>query len=229
MVIRVCIEPVPEAIRDGFRMVAIEWYTYTKVYYTLDTETNTTTSTSVTQEVVVDRVVSTNGLSRLTCIQGTTQCSVDTMLYASFFSSDGDVVANGLATIQLGDHIDIARTRARRMMMLRTTTNSNSNTNNNYYDRALQDTTLPATVSEEFNLPIQVKSSDGNNGGSINNNNDNDNTSWLNLSDSNNGNGGSGSKPVSIMIIILLIINILTAILLLFQHPFFKRTWFYLS
>ena len=62
----------------------------------------------------------------------------------SFFDSDGNVIATGLATIQLGDHADITRTRTRRMMMLRTTTHSNNNnsSNNNYSnDRALQDTT----------------------------------------------------------------------------------------
>jgi hypothetical protein len=165
-VIRVCIEPFPDAIRDGFCMLAIEWYTYTKFYYILDIETNTTTSTNVTQVVVVDREVSTNGLSRLTCVQGTTQCSIETMLYGKFFDSDGDVIATGLATIQLGDHVDITRTRTRtrRMMMLKTTTNSNNNNNNNYYyyDRALQDNALAGTISEEFDLSIQVESSEGN-------------------------------------------------------------------
>ena len=88
------------------------------------------------------------------------------------------------------------------MMMLRTTAHSNnSNSNNDSNDRALQDTTSPATLSEELCLPIQVKSSDGNNGGSTNNNHKNDSTPWLNPSDSSNG--GSGTKPVSIEIIIL--------------------------
>ena len=146
----------------------------------------------------------------------------------SFFDSDGDVIATGLATVQLGDHADITRTRTRRMMMLRTTTHSNNNNSrNDNNDRALQDTTSPATLSEDVCIPIQVKSSDGNNGGSTNNNHKNDSTPWLNPSDSSNG--GSGSKPVSTKIIILLIINILTAFLLLFQHPFFKQTWFFLS
>ena len=112
------------------------------------------------------------------------------------------------------------------MMMLRTTAHSiNNNSNNTSYinDRALQDTTSPVTLSEELCLPIQVKSSDGNNSGRTNNNHKNDSTPWLNPSDSSFG--GSGSKPVSTKIIIFLIINILTAFLLLFL----KQTWFFLS
>jgi hypothetical protein len=196
-VIRICIEPSQDAIMRGFRMQAIEWFTFSKV--------SVSSSANVTQEAVVDRVAA-DDLTRMTCVQGTTQCSVETMLYGAFFDGDGSLVASGLATMQLGTHT------TRRRMVLRT----NGNTNNN--DRALQE-----TVSREFELDIQVKPSNDDNGGEDNNNK----ASWLNPSESSNG--GSGSKPVSFVIIILLIINILTALLLLFQHQFFKRTWFFLS
>lgn len=189
MVIRVCIEPVPQAVRDGFRMKAIEWFEYSKI------------DPNVTQVAVLDRFEAANDLTRLICDQGSTQCSVETMLIGPFYSGTGTVEAHGLATMQLGDH-----SSDRRRL-------SGGNYETNL--RGLQEA-LPETVEQEFDLPLEVITS------SQDSQDATTNMSWLADSE-------IGSKQVSIWILILLVLDILTILVLIFQLPFFKGRWFFLS
>lgn len=131
MVIRVCIEPNLQAVRDGFRMKSIEWFEYSK------------SDPNVTQVAVLDRTEAANELTRLICFQGSTQCSVETMLIGPFYSGTGAVEAHGLATMQLGDHSSDSR---------RLSGDYATNL------RGLQEA-LPETVEQEFDLPLEVISS----------------------------------------------------------------------
>lgn len=205
MVIRVCIEPIQEAIMDGFRMNAIEWFTYSKI------------SQNITQEAVVDQIQAPNELTRLSCVQGTSQCVVETMLFGAFFSGNGTVEASGLATMQLGTHSsdNISQQGRQRQRSLLRGQRSDSSSN-----RMLQ--AASETVSKEFDIPFEVVATtkDGDHI-SI------ESTSSF-LSGSNNNDAG-GSKTVTILIILLAISNTFTLFVLIFQHSFFRRTWFCLE
>ena len=134
MVIRVCLEPNPEAIADGFRMKYIEYFKYVK------NATEVGGDDGITQDAVVDRVEASNGFSRLTCDRGSTQCSVETLLLGSFYAGTGTVDAYGLATMQFGDQsTDDALPAGSR--------------------RSLQEQT--DEVQQEFEIPFQLTPSDG--------------------------------------------------------------------
>ena len=83
---------MPAAVLDGFRMQAIENFRYEKP------------SINVTQDAIVDRVESSNTLSRLICVRGQVQCTIENMLTAPFYIELGSVDAIGVATMQLGTY-----------------------------------------------------------------------------------------------------------------------------
>lgn len=92
-VIQICIEPLPSAILDGFRITAVESLFYEKP------------TAELYQDAVINRKqTTTNELSVLICPVGAKQCIVQTMLYARFYAFEEEIVARGTVTFQFGEN-----------------------------------------------------------------------------------------------------------------------------
>ena len=99
--LRLCVQPKPNALISGFRMKAIENYRYeTKV---VNEEGGEEEEQQIVQYAVEDRVqTEKNDLTRLTCIRGQGQCVIETLLNAAFYSQQREVYGKGTVTYQLG-------------------------------------------------------------------------------------------------------------------------------
>ena len=198
MVLRVCVEPVNAAVLDGFRMQAIENFRYEK--------TISRTDTLVIQDAVVDRAVA-DALSRLTCVRGQVQCSIETMLIASFYMELGAVDAKGVATMQLGNWNGIDERRLR----------------GNGHQRVLQpgqglgmdEGDLPDTLEQEISVPFQLA--------------ENTELEYSTNGSIKNGAGSAHSLVATIGIIVLLILNIAALIVMIRQLPYFRGRRLYIS
>jgi hypothetical protein len=89
----ICIEPDPEALGDGLRMRSVDSFTFFLEENGFHT---------VTQEAVRDGAAAQNGLTQLLCVRGQSRCTIDTVLKASFYASNGIVDGYGVATMQFG-------------------------------------------------------------------------------------------------------------------------------
>jgi hypothetical protein len=100
--LRLCVQPKPNALISGFRMKAIENYRYeTKVVNEEGGEE--VEEQQIVQYAVEDRVqTEKNDLTRLTCIRGQGQCVIETLLNAAFYSQQREVYGKGTVTYQLG-------------------------------------------------------------------------------------------------------------------------------
>jgi hypothetical protein len=86
--VKVCIQPTQQALDLGFRMRWIERFTFVQGY--------------ITQEAIINRKPSINGLAEVWCEEGSTQCMFETLLMAYFFRGPSTVSGNGEATLQFG-------------------------------------------------------------------------------------------------------------------------------
>merc|ERR1712183_348994 len=87
--IRVCVQPTQQALDIGFRMRRIDRFTFIQGY--------------VTQEAVINRQPSINGLTDLWCEEGSKLCMFETILSSSFFDGPAQYVGGkGQATLQFG-------------------------------------------------------------------------------------------------------------------------------
>jgi len=93
-VIKVCVDPGTQGILDGYRMKEITSFTYTKI--------GDDGVVVASQEAVADSNQASNGFTKLICVQGSPQCSIDTLLLGPFYSESGKVDAYGSATLQFG-------------------------------------------------------------------------------------------------------------------------------
>lgn len=96
-VIKVCVDPGAQGIKDGYRMKEITSFTYTKI--------GDDGVVIASQVAVTDSAQASNGFTKLVCVQGSPQCSIDTLLLGDFYTLTGKVDASGSATIQFGDQI----------------------------------------------------------------------------------------------------------------------------
>jgi hypothetical protein len=92
-VISICIEPSTEALGDGVRMRSVDSFTFFLEENGVQT---------VTQEAVKDGAESLNGLTRLFCVRGQRVCTIETILNALFYASNGTVDGYGVANMQFG-------------------------------------------------------------------------------------------------------------------------------
>ncbi|OEU06626.1 hypothetical protein FRACYDRAFT_254177 [Fragilariopsis cylindrus CCMP1102] len=104
--LRLCVQPKPNALISGFRMKAIENYRYeTKVVNEEGSGggEEEEEQQQLVQYAVEDRVqTEKNDLTRLTCIRGQGQCVIETLLNAAFYSQQREVYGKGTVTYQLG-------------------------------------------------------------------------------------------------------------------------------
>ena len=102
--LRLCVQPKPNALISGFRMKAIENYRYeTKVVNEEGGGGEEVEEQQLVQYAVENRVQTTkNDLTRLTCIRGQGQCVIETLLNAAFYSQQREVYGKGTVTYQLG-------------------------------------------------------------------------------------------------------------------------------
>jgi hypothetical protein len=93
----ICIEPEPEALGDGIRMRSVDSFSFFLEENGVQT---------VTQEAVKDGAASLNGLTRLFCERGQRLCTLETLLNAYFYASNGTVDGYGVATMQFGSRTE---------------------------------------------------------------------------------------------------------------------------
>jgi len=92
-VIQICIEPLPSAILDGFRITGVDSLFYEKP------------TAGLYQDAVINRKqTTTNELTVLFCSVGAVQCIVQTMLYARFYAFEEEIIARGTVTFQFGEN-----------------------------------------------------------------------------------------------------------------------------
>jgi hypothetical protein len=92
-VIQICIEPLPSAVLDGFRITGVDNLFYEKP------------AAGLFQDAVINRKqTTTNELSALFCSVGAVQCIVQTMLYARFYAFEEEIIARGQVTFQFGEN-----------------------------------------------------------------------------------------------------------------------------
>mmetsp|Transcript_35371 Transcript_35371/g.85603 ORF Transcript_35371/g.85603 Transcript_35371/m.85603 type:complete len:513 (+) Transcript_35371:653-2191(+) len=85
--VRVCVKPTPQALAVGFKMRRIDNFNFIQGY--------------TTQEAVSDGSAASNGLTRLECDPGSTQCHFDTLLFAYFFTAAiSSIGGSGSASLQ---------------------------------------------------------------------------------------------------------------------------------
>lgn len=92
-VISVCIRPDSASLIDGVRMEKVNEFEFTRT---------DDVGGTIVQKSISDGTVTDGGLTDYTPTSCANKewCSVSTMLYASFFQSQGSVTANGVASIQ---------------------------------------------------------------------------------------------------------------------------------
>jgi len=135
-VVRVCIEPDPRAVAEGYRMRYINSFKFRK-----ESKTNNGKAPKVVeQDAVVNRGNAKDKLSRLSCERGRTQCLIETMLKAQFYDGDGIVSAVGTATMQYGQATD-----QRRALQVTGIASGGA-----------EDDEPPASLEEEVEVPFQV-------------------------------------------------------------------------
>ena len=106
--IRICFDPGTQGTNDGYRMREINSFKYTKI--------GSDGEVIAQQEAVVESSQASNGFTKLTCEQGSVQCTTETLLLANFYDYSGPVGASGQATMQFGDqNSDEDRRRSRRL------------------------------------------------------------------------------------------------------------------
>jgi hypothetical protein len=87
--IRICFSPAPETVNAGVYMRRIESFEFSKG--------------KETRKAVTDGVVSSNGLSQISCTAGSRVCSMYSMFPSSMFAASGVVSGIGGVTLQYGD------------------------------------------------------------------------------------------------------------------------------
>merc|ERR1711933_401221 len=108
-----------------------------------------------------------------------------------------------------------------RRSLLRSRTSIVEESSNTFVESNNRTLQAADTVSKEFDIPFEVLANSADDSTAAT---DSDSYSW-NGSDA----GSGGSQSVSIIIILLVLFNIVTLLVLMFQHNVFKRTWFYLE
>ena len=146
-VVMVCIEPVSSAIADGFRMNYVQEFKFVRP------ETNYTQWAVQNKEAV-------EPFSKLTCVQGSTQCVIEVFLLAGFYTGSGVVDAIGTATMQLGTYNGGSSRRVLESQEEELVKNLRRRRWENYDDDD-QDRSLQAGTVHEISVKLPVKGNDG--------------------------------------------------------------------
>ena len=148
-VVKVCIEPVPGAITDGFRMRHVSFFKFVRP------------ETNYTQWAVQDQV-GVEPFSSLTCNRGSTQCVIEVFLLAGFYTSPGTIDASGSATMQLGEATGRSRLLVDEMRQRRNYNNNNIDEKENsvgeHYTRAASSSSSSSSSALRGPPPVSTRS-----------------------------------------------------------------------
>lgn len=89
--IRVCVRPNEEARADGVYMRRIDSFTWSR-----------TQPVAITQAAVENGLAASNTLTDLYCVPGELVCNFVSILFASFYATQGNVTGSGVASMQFG-------------------------------------------------------------------------------------------------------------------------------
>jgi hypothetical protein len=88
-VIRVCVKPDSEAVTAGIKMRSLDKFTFARG--------------DTTQEAISgSNQQAANGLTSLICSNGVAVCTFETILFAAFYTTDGEVLGSGTGSMQFG-------------------------------------------------------------------------------------------------------------------------------
>jgi hypothetical protein len=149
--VKVCVRPVQRALDQGVRLRQIRDFTWTL---------QADTGTGIQQIAVQDASPSLDGLTELHCTSGYAVCHFETLLYASFFATNGVVTGRGVADMQFGGQESKSSVSPyfRRNRMLR---DSNSNGDDGHGHGRLLQIEPSLGGSAEFAMEADTAQSDG--------------------------------------------------------------------